>query len=31
MLLSRTKANHARVVEELTRAMTAYLEAVDRA
>jgi AcrR family transcriptional regulator len=28
-LLTRAKANRARVVEELTRAMTAYLEAVD--
>ncbi len=30
MLLPRSKASHAQVVEELTRAMTAYLEAVDR-
>jgi hypothetical protein len=31
MLLPRSKAHQARVVEELTRAMTAYLEALDRA
>ena len=29
-LLIRSRANQARVVEELTRAMTAYLEALDR-
>ncbi len=29
-LLIRSRANQARVVEELTRAMTAYMEALDR-